>query len=145
MKVYIVTDGSYSDYHIERVFLEKEKAEHFSELIDGDVGEYETDDDKQFEDYNVIRCWYNFIGEFTSYFTNIVGQKYALNKTAFSIFKNTSMNNLYLQRVVPNDSNEEDMTNKYKKVCYDIFAEIKYHKEVDGWSDKMIQEWVERR
>lgn len=29
MTVYIVTDGEYSSYHIEGVFLDKDKAEYF--------------------------------------------------------------------------------------------------------------------
>lgn len=32
MKVYVVTQGSYSDYHIEQVFLEREKAELYCKI-----------------------------------------------------------------------------------------------------------------
>lgn len=52
MKIYIVTSGEYSDYHIERVFLDKEKAETFSKKATTDhygenyvVEEFDTDDE----------------------------------------------------------------------------------------------------
>ena len=46
MKFYIVTKGSYSDYHIKRVFLQKEKAEIYRNIInsDNDIEEYDTSD-----------------------------------------------------------------------------------------------------
>ena len=34
MKVYVVTRGEYSDYSIEKVFLDKEKAEKYAELYE---------------------------------------------------------------------------------------------------------------
>lgn len=43
MKVYIVTDGEYSDYHIEAVFTDKKQAELYSVFHNGDVEEWETD------------------------------------------------------------------------------------------------------
>lgn len=44
MKVYIVTDGDYSDYHIEAVFTDKEKAEMYAALHCKDnVEEYDAD------------------------------------------------------------------------------------------------------
>lgn len=48
MKVYVVTQGSYSDYHICAVLLEKSKAEAIckllrSEWFEPNIEEYETD------------------------------------------------------------------------------------------------------
>lgn len=43
MKVYIVTDGDYSDYHIEAVFTDKRQAELYSAFHCGNVEEWETD------------------------------------------------------------------------------------------------------
>ena len=50
--VYIVTAGEYSDYRIERVFLDKDKAYKYCELMgnrnrydDYNVEEYDTSDD----------------------------------------------------------------------------------------------------
>lgn len=45
-KVYIVTAGEYSDYHICRVFLSKEKAELYSSLVNGGmVEEFDASDE----------------------------------------------------------------------------------------------------
>lgn len=48
MKVYVITSGDYSDYHICAVTLDKEKAEKYAEHIDTgyqdvNVEEYDTD------------------------------------------------------------------------------------------------------
>ena len=45
--IYVVTDGEYSDYHIEGVFLDKEKAYKYAELNDCIVEEYEPMDDAE--------------------------------------------------------------------------------------------------
>ena len=42
MTVYIVTDGEYSGYHIEGVFLDKDKAEYFRKFHTSENGEVET-------------------------------------------------------------------------------------------------------
>lgn len=44
MTVYIVTDGEYSGYHIEGVFLDKDKAEYFRKFHTSENGEVETYD-----------------------------------------------------------------------------------------------------
>lgn len=44
MRVYIITEGAYSDYHICAVCLDKEKAECIAEKVCGEVEEYETKD-----------------------------------------------------------------------------------------------------
>ena len=60
MKIYIVTDGCYSDYHIEAVFTDKEKAKLFAALHNcSNLEEYETSDD-------------NLKGVTTSYYTHII-------------------------------------------------------------------------
>ena len=46
MKVYVVTSGCYSDYRIEDVFINKEKAEEFIKWYnDCTIEEYDTSDD----------------------------------------------------------------------------------------------------
>jgi hypothetical protein len=42
-KVYVVTEGSYSEYHIISVFSTRELADKFAALYDADVEEYELD------------------------------------------------------------------------------------------------------
>lgn len=45
-KVYIVTTGCYSDYTIDSVFSDREKAKRHAELIGGRVNPYNVDDIK---------------------------------------------------------------------------------------------------
>jgi len=56
MKVYVVTQGEYSDYHIEKVFADRNKAEEYCEMFNEakkdstwaslmEIEEYETADD----------------------------------------------------------------------------------------------------
>ena len=42
MKIYIVTSGCYSDYHIDTVFTNKKTAEVFADKIDGEAEAWET-------------------------------------------------------------------------------------------------------
>lgn len=44
MKIYIVTAGEYSDYHIEAVFTDKKQAELFCAIHEYDLEEYEADE-----------------------------------------------------------------------------------------------------
>lgn len=46
MKVYIVTEGIYSEYHIDSVFTVKDQADKRAALISGEVEEWETDEIK---------------------------------------------------------------------------------------------------
>lgn len=59
MKVYIVTSGEYSDYHIERVFDSREKAERFiSNNINNErsmIEEFEVNTESQKEGSRLIR------------------------------------------------------------------------------------------
>ena len=52
MTVYIVTDGEYSGYHIEGVFLDKDKAEYFRKFHTTENGEVETYDTMD-DDYTI--------------------------------------------------------------------------------------------
>lgn len=59
MKLYVVTQGEYSDYHIEKIFLDKKKAENYAEYhstyyYKAQVEEWETGD----EDYEIIKNGY---------------------------------------------------------------------------------------
>ena len=63
MKVYIVTAGEYSDYRIEGVFLDQEKARIYSithQFEYPGVEEYEVIDDVPMKDQDYIRVTYNF-------------------------------------------------------------------------------------
>ena len=66
IKVYICTSGCYSDYHIDRVFLDRDVAENYKQMLydANDVKVYETDDDlirssrHIVEQYAMMNCRY---------------------------------------------------------------------------------------
>jgi len=63
-KVYIVTAGSYSDYHIVRCFLDKNNAEEYIKISDewdlnDDIEEYNLDDNLDFKPINYIDIRYD--------------------------------------------------------------------------------------
>ncbi len=52
MKIYVVTGGSYSDYHIEAVFTTKELAEAFVNGHDKEKNAYGNDSDIEIEEWD---------------------------------------------------------------------------------------------
>ena len=60
MVVYVVTDGEYSDYHIEAVFTDKEQAELYCathNLKTVSIEEYDTEEHKFESATPVYSCW----------------------------------------------------------------------------------------
>lgn len=62
MKVYVVTDGNYSDYEVVGIFVDKDKANNYCELhtsLDGNVEEWDTmDEDYKIEKPNMFKYYY---------------------------------------------------------------------------------------
>lgn len=58
-KIYIVTEGCYSDYHIEAVFKDREKAEHYCSCHEEcAIEEYWFSDDKRVPPFeSAITCF----------------------------------------------------------------------------------------
>ena len=64
MTIYVITAGEYSDYHIERVFLDIDKAYTFARLNNMEVEEWETSDEK----YSIPSgTFYRIVMEFEIY------------------------------------------------------------------------------
>lgn len=63
MKVYVITKGSYSDYHICAVAIDKDKAEKLAKLYSegcdvADIEEYDTESVGKFIEYgHFYTCW----------------------------------------------------------------------------------------
>ena len=154
MNVYVVTSGCYSDYRICRIFSNKEKAEKYSKGVRGvnDIEEYELDDDKEIELYTSIYI------------------SYEIEKDSFDIISLETANSLdtsfedanslhycdygnhtrvTLQRSIPKTYltkvEENEYIDKYKKVIYDLVAQIKYLKEHDGFNEKQVKEWLKNK
>lgn len=65
MKVYVITKGEYSDYHICAVSVDKEKAKMLQKVYstsyeEADIEEFDTDEEEERLKYNnVYSCWYH--------------------------------------------------------------------------------------
>jgi hypothetical protein len=153
MKIYIVTAGEYSDYHIVRVFLDKEKAERYISLCGNHydepvIEEYETDDDSIIEEINFIRA--EFIKTKNESKVNIQIKKSntlddneeKINGNWFWYYETLNQKQLIIERVLKNGYDEKRLKEKYKKVCYDLMTKIESLIEIEGWTNKMIQEWL---
>lgn len=150
--IYVVTSGCYSDYHIVRCFLDKEKAEKYikscSDNDINDLEEYELDDDKEINPVNYV--------DVTYYFKDIpshVNDQYRF-KVVNSNSMDTDLNNIKFNYLWSNyfmfkrpiyslNYDEDKLKNKYKKVCEDLVKQINYLSNVLGWDNKMIKNWFE--
>ena len=146
MKIYIVTSGSYSDYGIEKVFIDKQKAEEYAEWLEdsNDVEEYETDDDVSFEKLHNIHV------QMKVYDNGKEDLSYRVYKTIDKCNSYTYMSDYHkyggdyiditLSRYISNENfNEEFYENKYTKAMYDILAIIKDHL-ANGYNEQEINE-----
>lgn len=152
MKVYVVTAGSYSDYHIEKVFTDKAKAEEYAEWLyePNPVEEYETEDDLQVNKYYKIlinmcihdfkngeptvlvskECEANFYNRGYIYYTDY--HKYGSDYFTIGINRLIEAQNW----------NEEFYTNKYTKAIYDLAA-IAKQKRAEGATEQDIKKLFE--
>lgn len=150
MKVYVVTAGEYSDYHIEKIFTDPEKAHLYSltgcEYDYRQVEEYDVDDGGFKTDKGYIRVVYNFRNnEVTSVYLEGNPCKPALYDRNMYEFKFTlplSNKRLYMN-IMQYGKDCEYIT----KVAQDTFA--KYCYEHDTSREKLIRKeekkWEQRR
>lgn len=139
MKIYIVADGYYSDYHIERVFSNKEAAEEYRywHNIENEIEEYEVADTASCTAGK--RYWYIKVSGIV-YPEAVVDLRYEIHPVTILDtqakgdvridiweykYKNTLK--MYNYHYVPAENwNEELYKEKYTKVLYDQAAMIKY-------------------
>lgn len=138
MKVYIVTQGCYSDYHIEKVFLDRQKAEEYvkyytaSAYDDLQIEEYENSNEMVITpmyyaniEYNILTDEYSFKIELS----NSEDMRHK-NKTDLSFGRsgyNAPISAPIIKLFREVSSNNDDIAyNKYLKVCRDLSTQIKY-------------------
>ena len=141
MKVYIVTQGEYSAYRIEKVFLNKEKAEKYAKYKSTDydecfVEEYDTYDENLIAKKHYIKCFLHYDIEILNDRVEIIYRTY--NNYAKYVTMKKEFNDLIIQRK-PNsfceayniikyfDEDKYDMTTALKeleKIGYDIRSEF---------------------
>lgn len=158
-KAYVVTSGSYSDYSIDRVFLDKEKAERYIKLCDnhGDtpiIEEYDIDDNNSIDEIvyvegkhykNQVSIFKNKEMDVSIKRTNSLDDEpQEIKRNWFHINYDESYS-LTIRRVLSNGSfDEKKIIKKYEKVLYDLMAQVEYLMST-GWDGRMIQEWFNQK
>lgn len=151
--VYIVTSGSYSDYHISRVFLDAKKAETYSKTVyDSKVEVWEAADDLDFQFYKTVTATLETtpsglrsIEIDISLHTELDDPKEQAEQSMY--FNDlSSWHNprelLQITRVIPLDVSDEEVESTYKRVCEDLYAEIRGLIDNKRWTSEMVDEWL---
>lgn len=151
MKIYIVTAGEYSDYRIEKVFTDKDKAEEFAKWCydSNGVDEWETENELDVEKYYRICVQYKLYDngrteEPIVAVYNCTNDNHAANYTYLTDYHRYSGNyiSLTIGRFVKANNHDADFyRQKYTKVAYDTMAMIK-QLAVDGYSYNQIDEML---
>ena len=139
MKVYVVTDGTYSDYRIQKIFSNKAAAEDYKywHFISNAIEEYEIEDswnDDGWKKCMYIRvmgkCYPEAVVDITyDIHPNLCGD--AVHKHSVGIwdcfkYDKEGFFTLYTYHLIPIENwNEEFYKNRYKKSLYDIAAQVK--------------------
>ena len=160
--VYIVTAGDYSDYRIERVFLEKDKAYKYCNLMNNRrdeyrVEEYDTsDDDIKFLDECIVFedkvyrkdnyiCYECVDGNEAK--VNI--KTITLEESAIEGFLSDSFQiwggHIYFRgnKIAPKEYFLPELEKFYKKYCYDRMAYCK-SLLLEGFSDREITAFLKK-
>lgn len=134
-KIYIVTSGSYSDYHIEAVFKDKAKAEAYCKCHeDCEIEVFNFSDDNIYTIFNYVRIQYNIYLDEKSddklyvHFGRLSKEDngwYHKNDVSVSVYDGDRLT-IILNRKLPEVYDEDEIKEKYTKVLYDLRAEIKY-------------------
>lgn len=133
MKVYIVTSGCYSDYHINAVFLDKAQAEYYCalhKLEDADIEEYDTDD-------HVIECQKPIFKEWSVHFRNGEIENswfngYTFDNTMLKIGEHERFDvwQKVLHGYVRFTTSKDKDYKQAEKIACDLYAQFKYNKEM---------------
>lgn len=160
--VYIVTAGEYSDYRIERVFLDKDNAYKYRDLMnskydDYRVEEYDTsDDDIKFSDectvfegktyrQNTYICYeYDDTGEAKVSVKTITVEDSKIDDFLSDGFEIWLSHNIFRgHKVAPKEYYLPELEKFYKKYCYDKMAYCK-SLMLEGFSDREITAFLKK-
>ena len=145
MKVYIVTSGTYSDYMIQKIFLDKDKAEEYRKWLpdSNDVEEYDTSDDDIIEKKYKVRIdlkWYPNKEE------KLIARSWKdcesdYNYNWYSNYSDIWEELTVVRTVSGENFNEEFWKDKLTKHIYDLKAYVEYLK-VEGFDEKYIRDAI---
>lgn len=151
MKIYIVVEGEYSDYHIEKVFLNGDKAKEYCEWCKGAyIEEFDTADDnlQQANFYYQVYIRYDMetnhihiqskkcYVEIPTEYINVVS----------SFAMSSSVQCIYVTKYIPNAQwkGEDYCYNKYTKMMQDIAGEVKYYLS-EGYTIQQINKMLNEK
>lgn len=149
MKIYIVTTGCYSDYCIDKVFTDKDKAEEYRKWCRdaNDLEEYDTEDDVEFQRFYRIRVHYRVNDNGLNSEPSVSIERCVSEQTYGDytyVDDAHDWGGRYIEitivRYIPEQNwNEQFYINKYTKAIYD-FAAIARQKLFEGFTDRQITE-----
>ena len=137
--LYVVTSGCYSDYHIEAIFKDKEKAEFYCTCHeDCDIKDWTLDDDRVFTVFDMVTISFTIrkdrednVSFRFRHLTEEDASYLAENREGVSVYGDWMT--IVLHRRLPSNYNEQKIKDKYTKVYQDLRAEILYMmSEVDS-------------
>lgn len=155
MIIYVVTEGSYSDYGIDKVFLSKEKAEHYVKYMNGKysygdyrVETYETADEKYKIQPLYAKIKMDFMYRIDAFNNHVVyvtdfrvsaesAEEKEEPSTTFEVVENGMNYTLIRTYVQGEDYDENSCLEKVKKIGFDLAAEITFLRS-EGLSFKNI-------
>lgn len=150
-----MTSGSYSDYGIRRVFLDKKKAEKYAKLSSNNYESYIV------ETYNTSDE--SIIHEIT--YVDVVYTKWSDGEVDFDLdinvvnnldYSEEEINNTYIwisdgyqsieiKRVINNNYDEDEIENRYRNVTYDLIAQLESLKKLEGWTEEMVENYLKEK
>ena len=149
--IYIVTSGDYSDYSIDAVFQDKNKAEAYCKCHpDAGIEEWEFFDDNIYTPYNVVCIDMDISGNAKKIYFNFQtlskedADYYMANQDRVTVYDAQHIS-LYLIRILPKNYNKENIKDKYTKVFYDLIPEIKYAISDMGLSNDFMKDDYDKR
>lgn len=131
-KIYIVTSGIYSNYHIEAVFMNKDKAKVYCDCHENcDIEEFDFSDDKIYTAFNYvsIQCAYRFDQEqevnASFYFGCLAEEDSDWTSGAIATVDDNNRLTLIINKKLSEDYDKNKIQNEYLNILYGLKTDIK--------------------
>ena len=145
MKVYVVTSGTYSDYMIRKIFLNKDKAEEYKKWLpdSNDIEEYDTSDDDVIDKQYEIRVnlkWYPNKEE------KLIARSWKDCESDYNYNYYSNYSDIWEELTVTRTVNADNYDEQYckdklTKHIYDLKAYVEYLK-TEGFNEKQIRDAI---
>ena len=150
--IYIVTSGEYSDYSIDAVFQDENKAEAYCKCHpNAEIEEWELFDDNIYTPFNVVNIHMDILennGKRIYFKFQTLSKEdanyYMTNNDSVTVYSSNHIN-IHLIRMLPQNYDKENIENKYTKVFYDLISEIRYLVSDTGLSSDVMKITYDQR